>query len=541
MFLLEHGADPHMCFFSQAQTRNIFQVMWDGLRSKRLGSVARMTSLVQSRFSVLDADEIRHAIAGQLHNPVQGYKGSQQATKYCVYDDGIRLPYVQYYHHDETMMEVATELLSQGVAGMLTHQDDVMTELLLCALLGDFATCNIRLFQSALVHKDDIHFNLSRVLRVATGMPASSMPEGTGQLAIVEHLLKHGASPNGRYSTGLSLLHISRSPQVTKLLLDWGADPEVMSPEGVTPLVYAIVAPYYQGVLDFPEAPGAGVKSKHHRNQMPLCLSSEKGRYKIIQVLASGKALIDSDDKNGRTALSHASQLGNARTVRLFLSLGASIDLRDNQGMTPLAYAVDSGRRAAVEVLLANGANVNAKDGHGNTTLYYSIFPRSWEYIEARDKSTILKLLVGHGASTEWVSTEGFQKSLDTWESAHLTPETGNTNTSTVLSNGSHALATAWRAQRAAAEGWGYDGHVSWMFSQEFIAAHKAALGPGQKLGGSTRRLTKLSIRAARDKRVWSAMQQKRALGNAVSKAAMRVEIKAKERDRLRKRWLGLD
>src|SRR4051812_23891601 len=76
----------------------------------------------------------------------------------------------------------------------------------------------------------------------------------------------------------------------------------------------------------------------------------KRGRTQQVETLLSHGALVDSADKEGRTALMLAARAGHAETVQLLLAKGAKPDVRDRQGWTAYALAVIEGRDAVVKL-----------------------------------------------------------------------------------------------------------------------------------------------------------------------------------------------
>lgn len=123
-------------------------------------------------------------------------------------------------------------------------------------------------------------------------------------------LLAYGADPNIRNSFGHSPLDLAIvwcMPQVVKLLLNNGADPNVEDKDAITPLIRAVML----GIQD----------------ARPM-----QDKLEIINYLIDSGASIDTQIKNGKTALMYA--IGNSRIeiAELLISSGASLTIKDSQG-----------------------------------------------------------------------------------------------------------------------------------------------------------------------------------------------------------------
>lgn len=115
-------------------------------------------------------------------------------------------------------------------------------------------------------------------------------------------------------------------------------------------------------------------------------------------------AHVDSQDQDGRTALSWAAELGRYPIAELLIKRHASVSLRQysNQrrtlggpnpvftsGRVPLHWAAAYGRPGIVGLLLRNGANPNARSTTGRSAL---------EEAAMHNHIQIVKTLLNHGA-----------------------------------------------------------------------------------------------------------------------------------------------
>lgn len=181
------------------------------------------------------------------------------------------------------------------------------------------------------------------------GDVASRAAQG-GDLAAVLDLLGHGTSPDAPDRHGFTAL--ARAAQydrldLTRLLLDAGADPNEPCKWGLTPLMIVKSVDVAEALL----AAGAEVNA-------------------VTQFNRSGM-------EPAKTALMKAAQSGRLAIVELLLAHGADIEMRDTEGrsarVTALSHAALRGQEGAVAVLLARGADVNAYDGRGTTALHASL------------------------------------------------------------------------------------------------------------------------------------------------------------------------
>lgn len=223
-------------------------------------------------------------------------------------------------------------------------------------------------------------------------------------------------APKSETDEAITPLHLAMSRgdgQVVKLLLDAGADPNVMR-HGQTPLTWAA----QKGRTDLARlllAAKAEVDLGGNNQGTPLYWAAGAKSLEMVKLLVEAGAAVDPPaDPNVSTPLSHALQIersgfgGPAQTEEqavpvveyliekgadvnrrderygftpiygrgetlgaLLLKHGAKLDVRKNDGETPLHYACCfSDRESAVRFLLANKVDVNARDDQQRTPLH---------------------------------------------------------------------------------------------------------------------------------------------------------------------------
>ena len=112
-----------------------------------------------------------------------------------------------------------------------------------------------------------------------------------GYIDILQLLLAHGADVNEKDDSGWSLLHYATGkPDITKLLLEKGADPNVVDREnGCTPLHYVASGSEegkdYKTVAELLISHGTNVNAKNWEGKTPLTLAQEAGNTDIVKLL----------------------------------------------------------------------------------------------------------------------------------------------------------------------------------------------------------------------------------------------------------------
>jgi len=104
----------------------------------------------------------------------------------------------------------------------------------------------------------------------------------------------------------------------------------------------------------------------------PLC-SCDKCERELSKFQCETSPTIFTCDDRGFTVLHVACFYGQAKVVDLLLSRGAPVNTPDYSGSTPLHYASARGHQNALLLLVHAGANIQCKDNDGNTPLHLSV------------------------------------------------------------------------------------------------------------------------------------------------------------------------
>jgi ankyrin repeat protein len=153
--------------------------------------------------------------------------------------------------------------------------------------------------------------------------------------------------------------------KTAKLLLEYGAEPELCPKTGTTALQEA----------------------------------AKKGDIDIVEILLSFGAVINHANAAGDTALIIASRAGHSRTVRYLLENGAELDTRNKKGSTALSIAAKHDIVEVVDVLLREGADVRVRDKRGRTPLHRAV-EGTWlvDGVGGDVKEEIVRKLIRAGA-----------------------------------------------------------------------------------------------------------------------------------------------
>jgi ankyrin repeat protein len=207
---------------------------------------------------------------------------------------------------------------------------------------------------------------------------------------LVEHLIaNHPEDINargGHHGSAVNVAFVQRNIEITLLLLQNGANANVMDDRGQTPLCIAS-RDGRRGDVEFLLEHRADVNlAQDLRGQTPLVLSASNGELEITRILLRHGATVDTSGEDGRTPLMCASHNGHLEIARLLIQNGAAVDSRHKgqtplmrYGVTPLHMAAHNGNLDIVILLLESGANVNLQDSSDQTPLDVASASRNHE------------------------------------------------------------------------------------------------------------------------------------------------------------------
>jgi ankyrin repeat protein len=211
---------------------------------------------------------------------------------------------------------------------------------------------------------------------------------------VVRTLAKHGADVNAAYEIGssqgssgnqtaLTVAAARGNCQMCELLLKLGADLNVVSDSGYTPLMWSLANGSSEEAAEVllkaganPD-PDAESRIPISRSTTPLILASTNGITAIVKALLKRNVAFDKVDGDGWTALKRASNEGHEEVVTLLLRAGASANIADHEGWTALINAAGKGHVEICKALLKAGADVNATGARGRTPLMQATGARS--------------------------------------------------------------------------------------------------------------------------------------------------------------------
>lgn len=211
---------------------------------------------------------------------------------------------------------------------------------------------------------------------------------------------------NSRGMTPLCLAVAYGRADVARLLVERGAKVNHASNDRRTPLWLAASMPAYRpdtqsdsdAVLDLLLDSGADVNMPSARGETPLHAAAALGRLAAVKTLLQRKANIMACDRYGFSVLAHAALNGHADLVEYLLGQGATPHAAPGSH-APLTLAAASGHDAIVTLLSQYGATVNHADADGRTALIVAA---------RRGKTSTVALLLKFGANLHHTCRQGY-------------------------------------------------------------------------------------------------------------------------------------
>jgi ankyrin repeat protein len=239
---------------------------------------------------------------------------------------------------------------------------------------------------------------------------------------ILERLLRAGANPNvvqqegaavttGGGSTALHLAIAANRSKVVDLLLQHGADPEARDGAGRTPLLAVLDQPYRsreQTVMArqlLAAGANPNVASQGSDGTSALQAAACLGHEEVVhELLGLGADVNQGGARYGSALQAAASGWAGEEVVQMLLAAGADITALGGEHGSALhaALAVHAahgpgGRTGVLEMLLRHpGVDAEVVDSRGLTPLLKAVVGDSYP-----GRVDVVKLLLGHGASTE--------------------------------------------------------------------------------------------------------------------------------------------
>ena len=294
-------------------------------------------------------------------------------------------------------LDTVSVLIRQGATPNVANQEGI-TPLHFSAERGDSDMVSVLLQNGAALNAQDDGGRTALYLAATTYLPERSR-------RVAGALLEAGADPDISTLWGDTPLFAAvryNRETVVKELLRHGAMPNTVNSAGDTALLIASRSHYQNpGIVRELLAAGANPNARDvdQRTALHGVCCGPSSRESVVLLLNAG-AQVNVVDGSGSTPLHYASSgAGAGDIVSVLLNMGANPNTSDGNGESPLLLASKSGERLSVVALLNAQASVDATDLEGQTALHKAA---------ARGDREIVNILLGFGADANARDTEGY-------------------------------------------------------------------------------------------------------------------------------------
>ncbi|BFZ23411.1 hypothetical protein BsWGS_26450 [Bradybaena similaris] len=234
-------------------------------------------------------------------------------------------------------------------------------------------------------------------------------PGSADKEKIIEALLQHRASVNGRSCGGRTPLMIAvsniASRSILQMLLDHGANVTAKDSKGNTVLHIAAEKDSTENMESLLQKTKAKkmINVQNKEGLTALMISTNKCGHKTMKVLIDHGADVNIKDFSGNTALLLAvsKQIQKPEILTALIEAGSDINVQNTSGYTPLMLAAQASLKDAVMLLVDSGANINAVSDKVKNATAFTLMLDNISF-----KSDCVRYLLDHGAKSSYLKPD---------------------------------------------------------------------------------------------------------------------------------------